>query len=91
MKKLVVSDISDTIYLANTKPVKDHPNLIETIGEKQDYTDECIRAVYQWFLNHCHEEKSGMYQIRYGDKPWLTMDLKNPKEQAEQEAHDGQA
>jgi len=75
MKKLVVSDITDTIYLANTKPVKDHPDLIETIGEKQDYTDECLRAVYIWFLNHCREEKSGMYQIRYGDKPWLTMDL----------------
>ena len=77
MKKLVVSDISDTIYLASTKPVKDHPDLIETIGEKQDYTDECLRAVYQWFLNHCREEESGMYQIRYGDKPWLTMNLKD--------------
>ena len=75
MKKLVVSDISDTIYLASTKPVKDHPDLIETIGEKQDFTDECLRAVYQWFLQHCQAEESGIYRIRYGKNPWLTMDL----------------
>ena len=83
MKKLVVSDISDTIYLANTKPVKDHPDLIETIGEKQDFTDECLRAVYQWFLQHCQVEESGVYRIRYGDKPWLTMDLKERHEAAQ--------
>lgn len=89
MKKLVVSDISDTIYLANTKPVKDHPDLIETIGEKQDYTDECLRAVYQWFLNHSRAEKSGVYRIRYGKKPWLTMDL-NVCSEAAQAGEGGQ-
>ena len=75
MKKLLVSEITDTIYLANAKPVKDHEDLFETVGEKQDYTDECIKAVYQWFLNHCREEESGMYQIRFPGKPWLTMNL----------------
>lgn len=73
MKKLVVSDLTDKIYLCNTKPVKDNDKIIEVVGEKQDYTDEAIGAVYQWFLNHCRNEESGMYQIRYGDKPWLTM------------------
>lgn len=75
MKKLVVSDITDNIYLCKTKPVKDHDGLIEVVGEKEDYTDEAIRAVYRWFLNHCRAEESGMYQIRYGDKPWLTMQI----------------
>ena len=75
MKKLLVSDITNTIYLANAKPVKDHSNLFETIGEKKDFTDEAIKAVYQWFLNHCREEESGFYQIRFPNMPWLTMDL----------------
>ncbi len=75
MKKLVVSELTDNIYLCNTKPVKDNDKIVEVVGEKQDYTDEAIQAVYQWFLNHCRTEESGMYQIRYGDKPWLTMNL----------------
>lgn len=75
MKKLLVSDLTDTIYLANAKPVKGHDDLFETVGEKQDFTDEAIKSVYQWFLNHCRKEKSGFYQIRFPGKPWLTMDL----------------
>ena len=47
MKKLLVSDITKTIYLTNAKPIKDHPNLFEATGEKQDYTDEAIRAVFE--------------------------------------------
>ena len=80
MKKLLVSDITNTIYLANAKPVKDHPGLLETVGEKQDYTDAAIAAVYQWFLNHCKAEESGMYQIRFPSKPWLTMNLNEERE-----------
>lgn len=74
-KTLVVSDIADTIYLCRTKPVEGHDGIIECVGEKTDMTDEAIRAVYQWFMNHCKKEESGMYQIRYGDNPWLTMNL----------------
>ncbi len=80
MKKLLVSDLTDNIYLCNTKPVKDNDKIVEAVGEKLDYTDEAIRAVYQWFLNHCRQEESGMYQIRYGDKPWLTMNLNDSTE-----------
>lgn len=75
MKKLLVSDVTNKIYLVNAKPVKGHPHLVEAVGEKQDYTDEAIGAVYQWFLNHCRKEKSGLYQVRFPNKPWLTMNL----------------
>lgn len=78
-KKLLVSDITNTIYLANAKQVKGNPDLWETVGDKKDMTDEAIRAVYQWFLNHCTEEESGFYQIRFPGKPWLTMDTRKPK------------
>lgn len=80
MKKLLVSDITDTIYLANAKPVKGSADLFEVVGEKQDYTDEAIKAVYQWFLNKCQESETKFFQIRFGSKPWLTMDMRNTEE-----------
>ena len=38
MKKLLLSDITKTIYLTNAKPIKNHPKLFEAVGEKQDFT-----------------------------------------------------
>lgn len=51
MKKLLCSDISNTIYLANAKQMKDNPSLYTAYGDKEDFTNEAIRAVFQWFMN----------------------------------------
>jgi hypothetical protein len=73
MKKLVVSPITNTIYLTNVKEHKD--GWLESIGEKQDYTQEAVRAVYEWFLNQAKESEDKMFQIKYGDRPWLAMQV----------------
>ena len=79
-KNIVVSDITNEIYLCNTRPVKGHEGLVECVGQKVDVTDKAIKAVYQWFLNHCKEEESGFYQIRYGNKPWLSMQIEKQED-----------
>lgn len=73
-KKLLVSDLTNTIYLARAKRVGDS-DLFETVGEKEDMTDEAIKAVYQWFLNQCQEQEEKNFRIRFPGKPWLSMDF----------------
>lgn len=82
-KKLMVSPITNTIYLTNVKPVGDKPGLFETKGEKQDYTDEAIRAVFQWFMNNCEKDSGNTgYEIRFENCPYV---LRMTKEQPENE------
>lgn len=77
MKKLLVSDITKTIYLASAKPVKNHPNLFETVGEKQDFTDEAIRAVFEWFMRNFEEnEPNEAFEVRFGECPYVLQMIK---------------
>jgi hypothetical protein len=87
MKKLLVSDITKTIYLANVKPVKNNPHLFETIGEKQDYTDEAIRAVFEWFMKNFQEnEPNEAFEVKYGNCPYILQMIKRePKESEDKE------
>ncbi len=76
MKKLLASDISNTIYLTNAKQDKNNPNLWISSGEKQDYTGEAISAVFQWFVHNMTEFKDGKtvaneeYSITYESQPY---------------------
>lgn len=87
MKKLLVSDITKTIYLANVKPVKNNPHLFETIGEKQDYTDEAIRAVFEWFMKNFQEnEPNEAFEVKFGNCPYILQMIKRkPKESEDTE------
>ena len=77
MKKLLVSDITKTIYLTNAKPIKDHPNLFEATGEKQDYTNEAIRAVFEWFMaNFKENEPNEAFEVKFGDCPYILQMIK---------------
>ena len=77
-KKLLVSDISNTIYLANTKPLKDNPTLFITTGEKQDFTDEAIKAVFQWFMNkHKDNEPNEVFKVTFSGCPYVLQMVKN--------------
>lgn len=72
MKKLLLSDITKTIYLANAKPMKNHPNLFETFGEKQDFTDEAIRVVFEWFMANFEEnEPNEAFEVTFGSCPYI--------------------
>lgn len=82
MKKLLVSDITKTIYLANAKPLKNNPKVFETIGEKQDFTDEAIRAVFEWFMANFQEnEPNEAFEVKFKNCPYiLRMIKREPKE-----------
>ena len=47
----MVSALGNRIYLTNVRQDKENPSLFIATGEKQDYTDEAIRAVFEWFMN----------------------------------------
>lgn len=77
MKKLLVSELTKTIYLSNAKPVKGHPDLLETVGEKQDYTDEAIRAVFEWFMaNFKENEPNEAFEVKFTNCPYVLQMIK---------------
>lgn len=80
MKKLLVSDISNTIYLATAKPMKSNPHLFQAVGEKQDFTNEAIRAVFEWFVNNFEENQPHeVFEVTFKSSPYvLQMIKKNP-------------
>ena len=69
----MVSPITDTIWLANYKDLGN--GYFKAVGEKQDYTQEAVRAVYEWFMNQARASDDKMFEVRYGDNPWLTMKI----------------
>jgi len=48
-----VSPITNTIYAGRSKDNGD--GIKEWVGEKQDITDEAIRAVFDWFINNLRQ------------------------------------
>ena len=74
-KRLMVSPITNTIYLTNVREDKKHAGLFVATGEKQDYTDEAIRAVFEWFMNnHKENEPAEAFEVKFKDCPYvLTM------------------
>ena len=66
----MVSALSNRIYLTNVRQDKKNPSLFIATGEKQDYTDEAIRAVFEWFMNNCKDDNAYEYKIRYNGVPY---------------------
>lgn len=56
MKKIVVTPITNKICYDTVKETK---NGLITVGTHNDITDECIKGVFQWFIN---EFKKNKYQ-----------------------------
>lgn len=54
MKKLVVTPITNRICYDTVRETK---NGLITIGEHNDITDECIKGVFQWFINNFKKNK----------------------------------
>ena len=83
MKRLMVSPLTNKIYLTNVKEDKKHEGLYIAQGEKQDYTDEAIRAVFEWFMHKLDNEcPDGAYQIRFPNVPYV---LEMRKEESDEE------
>lgn len=76
-KKLLVSDISNTIYLTTARQDKNNPNLFTITGEKKDFTDEAIKAVFQWFVNnHQNNEPNAIFQVTFKSSPYVLQMVK---------------
>lgn len=83
-KKLLVSDITDTIYLTNAKPIKGLNGCFEAVGEKKDFTDEAIRAVFEWFMKkHKENEPNNIFEIRFSNCPYVLRMSKEPLKEKE--------
>lgn len=55
MKKLFVSRLTKTIYLTDT-----------STGKKENFTNEAMRAVFEWFmLNHKENEPNEAFEVRF--------------------------
>lgn len=66
MRRLMVSALGNRIYLTNVKEVKGKPGLFMASGKKEDYTDEAIRAVFEWFMNNYKEnEPAEAYEVTF--------------------------
>ncbi len=75
MRRLMVSALTNRIYLTDVKEDNKHSGLFIATGKKEDYTDEAIRAVFEWFINnHKENEPAEAYEIRFEGCPYvLTM------------------
>lgn len=70
MKKLLVSEVTNTIYLGNAKDLGN--GNYEMTGKKEDFTDEAIAAVFDWFMRNLKKnEPNNAYEIRYEGLPYV--------------------
>lgn len=70
MKKMMVSDITKTIYYGEVEKVEN--GLYKSVGKREDVTDEAVRAVFEWFIKNLKENESiGAYEVRFEDCPYV--------------------
>lgn len=66
--RVTFSELTDTIYYGKVKEDKDHPGVYIAQGEQQDITDQCLGAVFRWFMNH---KKDGQdFYLQYKNAPY---------------------
>lgn len=61
MKRLVVSPLSNTIYYATVN----EKNHTMSASDRKDVTDNCIGAVFEWFVNKMEAGKLEEHSITY--------------------------
>lgn len=82
MRRLMNSILGNKIYLTAVKEVKDRPGLFVAQGKKEDYTNEAIRATFEWFMNNFKEnEPNEAYEVRYTGLPYVLRMIKEDKEE----------
>lgn len=59
MKKVVVAPISNTIYYATVNEAR----RTMSSTDRKDITDDCIRAVFEWFMNNMDDNSE--YSITF--------------------------
>ena len=78
-KKMMVSDITHTIYYGKVKEVK--KGVYESVGTREDVTEEAIRAVFEWFMKNFQDnEPNEAYEIKFEGVPYVLRMTKNTDE-----------
>ena len=69
-KKMLVSDITHTIYYGNVKERED--GLYEFTGKKDNVTDEAIKAVFDWFMKNFQDnEPNEVFEVTFKNVPYV--------------------
>lgn len=69
-KKMMVSDLSHTIYYGNVKYIGN--GVFKQVGKREDVTDEAIRAVFEWFMKNLKDnEPNEAYEVRFTNCPYV--------------------
>ena len=73
MNKVINGFVSGMNLIADEmKGVTSTIDIAKAQGEKQDYTDEAIRAVFEWFMNnHKQNEPAEAWEVEYADCPYV--------------------
>ena len=61
MKKFVISALGHRIYYATVR--EDKPGFYVCTGKKEDFTEECLAIVFEWFAQNMEGKQE--YSIRY--------------------------
>lgn len=69
-KKMMVSDITHTIYYGKVKEVEN--GVFKSVGSREDVTDEAIRAVFEWFMKNIQDnELAEAYEVKFKGIPYV--------------------
>lgn len=79
MKQLKVSPITNDIVLANFTDLGN--GIYKKVSKAEVYTDEAIRAVFEWFMkNHKENEPCEAYEVTYKGCDYVLQMIKKPQE-----------
>lgn len=79
-KKMMVSDITHTIYYGKVKEVE--KGVYESVGKREDVTEEAIRAVFEWFMKNFQDnEPNEAYEVKFQGVPYVLRMTKNTDEE----------
>lgn len=69
-KRMMVSDITKTIYYGKVKELSN--GLYQSIGKREDVTDEAIKAVFEWFMKNFEDnEPNKAYEVTFTNCPYI--------------------
>ena len=77
MKKILVSPLTNVIYYGEVKELENGAYV--STGKKEDVTDDCIGATFQWFQHNLEKDKASSYEITYPSSDYKLVLVKKDK------------
>ena len=70
MKKMLISPLTGRINYATVRELSS--GNYQLTGDREDVTDEAVRAVFEWFMHKIQEtENARAYEIKYEGVPYV--------------------